>query len=285
MRLHDIYQQAVAEFHAADIPNVDFEVSLLFSHILKLTRTELFLRKDAAISEQDARQLKQMLARRLKREPLAYILGEWEFWSLPFYVTPEVLVPRPETELLVEYVLSFIANTNNDPLILELGTGSGIIPIVLALESRKAGIVSIDCSQAALRVADRNAARHNVEDRIDFLNGFWLDALLELEIFDCVVANPPYVTEGFRSRMQPELEYEPEGALFSGEKGMDAMHYFIPQTARVLKPGGRLFIETGSEQHRLMAELFAECTDFGDVKMFNDYSGLPRVISARKTPV
>ncbi|MDA8165733.1 MAG: peptide chain release factor N(5)-glutamine methyltransferase, partial [Desulfobacteraceae bacterium] len=225
----------------------------------------------------------ELLARRLRREPLAYILGEWEFWSLPFEVTPAVLIPRPETELLVETALEALKPASGPLRLLDLGTGSGIIPVVLARELPLASVYSLDCSLAALTVAARNAKRNGVGGRVRFVASDWLAGIRRQPVFDAVVSNPPYIDCQAVPGLQPEVrDFEPHLALNGGQGGLEIIARLCGEIAGVLKPGGRLFMEIGFDQGETAAALFAAAGEYDDIRVRRDYAGHPRVLEARR---
>ncbi len=220
------------------------------------------------------------LARRLRREPLAYILGEWEFWSLPFFVTKAVLIPRPETELLVEQALNFASLSSHSPLrILDLGTGSGILAVVLAKELPAAKLIAVDRSPAALAIARRNVRRHGVADRISLVGSDWLKAFRAAALFDLAVANPPYVVGRDLATLSPEVrDFEPRQALDGGERGLDDIIKLCHHLPAVLAPGALLLLEIGWDQGEEVRRLFSVNPDYVQVEILSDLAGLPRVL-------
>jgi release factor glutamine methyltransferase len=209
------------------------------------------------------------LHQRIKGEPTQYITGRQEFYGREFRVTPDVLIPRPETEHLVEAALARSAET-----ILDIGTGSGAIAVTLALET-KARVVATEVSLAALQIARQNA--HTLNAQIDFV-ACDLGAALANESFDLVVSNPPYIAARDRSSLQPEVrDHEPALALFAGEDGLAIYHRLIPEAQRLLRPGGWLMIELGDA-----VAVREMCIDWTGVEIVNDLAGIPRVLIARR---
>ena len=217
------------------------------------------------------------LERRLKGEPVAYLLGRREFWSLELAVTPDTLIPRPETELLVELALARLP-ADEAVIIADLGTGSGAIALALALERPQARIVATDQSQAALAVAQRNAQRLNLA-KIEFRLGDWC-APLTGECFDLIVANPPYVAAADSGWRQGALRFEPPTALISGPDGLDALRTIIVQAPDYLKPGGWLVLEHGYDQGEAVPALLRK-RGFIEVIDHQDTAGLSRASSGR----
>ena len=209
------------------------------------------------------------LHQRIKGEPTQYITGRQEFYGREFRVTPDVLIPRPETEHLVEAALAHSAET-----ILDIGTGSGAIAVTLALET-KARVVATDVSLAALHIAQQNA--HTLNAQVDFV-ACDLGAAFANESFDLVVSNPPYIAARDRSSLQPEVrDHEPALALFAGEDGLAIYHRLIPEAQRLLRPGGWLMMELGDA-----AAVREMCAKWAGVEIVNDLAGIPRVLIARR---
>jgi release factor glutamine methyltransferase len=195
-----------------------------------------------------------LVDRRCRREPIAYILGEREFWGRPFEVTPDVLIPRPETELIVEEALELFPPGRAPGIIVDVGTGSGCLAVALALEFPHARVIATDISAAALAVARRNADTNGVAGRIDFRMGNLLDPVSE--IADLIVSNPPYVASGDAPGLIPEVrEHEPHVALFAGSDGLSLFARLFPAAATRLAPGGRLIVEVGYDQDDRVAQV------------------------------
>ncbi len=197
-----------------------------------------------------------LVDRRCRREPVAYILGEREFWGRPFEVTPDVLIPRPETELIVEEALELFPAGRAPEVIVDVGTGSGCLAVALALEYPTARVIATDISEAALGVARRNADRNGVADRIDFRRGDVLEPVTETAAL--IVSNPPYVASGDAPGLVPEVrEHEPHVALFAGTDGLSVFAKLFPSAAKRLAPGGRLIVEVGYDQDEQVARTAA----------------------------
>lgn len=279
-----LYHDLVRQLTAAGIADPEVEATLLLRHFLHCRRADIFL--DGARVVEDARlgAVQQALGRRLTREPLAYILGEQEFYGRTFAVTPAVLIPRPETELLVEKAVLALQGRGGMPAprILDLGVGSGIIAISLALEVSMATVVALDLSLAALRVAQANAARHGVADRLTLLNSNWGEALGEGAGFDLVVANPPYVARKIAPSLQPELAAEPPMALYGGDDGRQDIDRIMRDVSRLLCPGGLFLMEIGYDQGGYVCEIMTSLGHFHQVMVHPDYAGLPRILQASR---
>jgi release factor glutamine methyltransferase len=254
----------------------DAEVLLL--HALHISRATLFAHPDREISVEELALYRSNVARRLTDEPIQYVVGEQEFYGLALRVTPAVLIPRPETEHLVEAVLALLPN-DRALRILDVGTGSGAIAIALAVHLPQAEMTAVDLSAAALEIATANARAHGVEGRIRLLEPDLLGAVVG-ERFDAVVSNPPYIPEGDRSSLHAQVrEYEPAAALFAGASGLDIYERLIPQAHDALRVGGLLAMEIGSGQHEAIAALLR---GWEAVRFVEDLQGIPRVALARR---
>jgi len=256
----------------SDSPRLDAELLLMF--VLKVTRSHLFAHPDRELSNADATRLGMLVERRLNYEPVAYLTGEKEFWSLPLQVSPETLVPRAETERLVEATLALIP-PNANMAVLDLGTGSGAIAIAISSERPQCRIVATDRSAPALDIAAANAERHELGN-IRFQQGNWLDAVAG-QTFDIIVSNPPYIASNDAALEQ--LPCEPRRALASGEDGLNAIRRIAADAGRHLVSGGTLFLEHGADQQESVAQILADQGWVG-IQCLSDLSGLPRVTRA-----
>jgi len=277
-----LYHYTVASLTTAGISDSEAEASLLVCHILGCRRSDIFLRRETSVSDSALAQVEQALARRRQREPLAYILGEQEFYGRTFTVSPAVLIPRPETELLVEKAIAHIRQQAARPRILDLGTGSGIIAITLALESPAARVVAVDISLPALRVAQANARSLGAAGRIDWLNADWGAALVAETGFSLVAANPPYVAKKIADSLQPELACEPARALYGGEDGCLEIDRIMADAHRLLCPGGVLLMEIGFDQGGYVLDRMRTSGHYDRIEVHSDYAGLPRILEARR---
>ena len=253
----------------SDSPRLDAE--LLLCAVLHLPRSGLIVHSDDLVTPADRAAYDSLLARRLRGEPIAYLTGMREFWSLPLSVTPDVLVPRPETELLVEQALARLP-ADQARAVLELGTGSGAIALALASERPLARLVAVDVSAAALAVAQRNGAALDLV-RIEWRLGSWFDAVPG-ERFDLIVSNPPYVASADPALRL--LDAEPLLALTPGPNGLEALSAIIERAAAHLNPHGSLLLEHGNRQADDVAHLL-ERHGFGEVNSYADCAGQPRV--------
>ncbi len=270
--------QLAADPHLRGNARRDAEILLLGQ--LGISHAQLLANPDREFTEKEKFIFSQNIHRRLANEPIQYILGKQEFYGLDFRVTSAVLIPRPETEHLVEAVLQLLPRDR--PLeILDVGTGSGILAVTLAYHLPHAVITAVDISVDAIAVARKNAETHHVVDRIRFVVSDLLSTLEpKLERFDAIVSNPPYVAETDRASLSPEVrDYEPATALFAGETGLDIYRRLIPEARNALKPNGLLALEIGQGQRDEIAGLLR---DWHDVSFLNDLQQIPRVALARR---
>jgi release factor glutamine methyltransferase len=276
-----LLRDATTELEAAGIDTARLEAELLLAHACGWTRAMLWarLRDPVPATARDA--FDEALLRRRRREPFQYIIARQELWSLDFVVTPDVLIPRPETEVLIEVTLAALRARGpaEQPLTLcDVGTGSGCIAIALARELPAATVWAIDASLAALRVARLNAARFGVADRIRFIGSDLLTAVPRVRV-DALVANPPYVRSADLADAQPELAWEPRAALDGGPSGLDTIERLVRAAATQVRPGGLLAVEIGAEQGPAVREL-AVAAGWNNVTVVPDYGGRPRVLQA-----
>jgi release factor glutamine methyltransferase len=254
------------------------DAEVLLAQVLKTDRKGLYLSLPNTVSEQEKETLQSLISRRINGEPVSYIIGRKEFWSLSFKVNPAVMIPRPETETLVEVALK-IFPSRSSPSILEIGTGSGAISITLATELPRASIITIDISFEALLVAKENAFSHGVRS-IRFIAGNLFEPLEgEKTAFDLIVSNPPYIPTNEIPHLPPGLrDYEPAVAFDGGADGLE-FHRKISQDAHYyLKPGGYLLLEFGKDQGQEVAKIISETQKFSSPEILKDLSGLERVV-------
>jgi release factor glutamine methyltransferase len=246
MTTRELLAAATATLKEAGCDTPRLDVELLLMHIWHIDRTGLIMRMPDAVPEEVQQRLTPLLERRCRREPLAYITGLREFWSREFTVTPDVLIPRPETEHLIEELMRLYPDSHAALHFCDIGTGSGCIAITLACEYPHARIVATDISDAALEVARANAVKHGVASRIDFFQGDMLAALPPAAgPFDAILSNPPYVAEAEMAGLAPELAHEPRHALTDCRDGLHFLQQLADESASHLLPGGHLIVETG----------------------------------------
>ncbi|MBG0790118.1 MAG: peptide chain release factor N(5)-glutamine methyltransferase [Desulfovibrionaceae bacterium] len=277
----DILDAAQARLAGVDSPRLSAE--LLVARVLGCSRTDLILDRDRTPTEAERDGIEALLARREQGEPVAYILGEKEFYGLDFAVTPDVLIPRPESEHIVERIEAVFPKGANFRFA-DLGTGSGILAVIICALFPGASGVAVDISPAALKVAESNARRHGVAGRLSFQQADFTKQLFEPEAFDLVVSNPPYVTEGEFAAASPEVTaFEPTGALVGGVDGLTLIRDMLPRVEAMLVSGGQFLMEIGCGQAGEMKKIMTQdCTRFGGVMILRDLAGLDRVVAARK---
>ncbi|HEY6491034.1 MAG: peptide chain release factor N(5)-glutamine methyltransferase [Terracidiphilus sp.] len=256
------------------------DAETLLQHLVGKNRAWLLSHLDDGLGESEAIVFAGLLERRLRGEPIQYIMGETEFYGLPFRVTPDVLIPRPETEHLVEKAVE-LGWQFSKPRIVDVGTGSGAIAIALAHAVANALVTAVDLSDKSLAIARANAERNAVADRVQFLRGDLL-APVASERFEIVVSNPPYVAAADREALAVEVrEHEPEIALFAGEDGLAMYRRLIPQAYAVIVPGGFIALELGFGQAEAVGLLLEEA-GFAEIAFTRDLQGIPRVAAARR---
>ena len=267
------------EEQAIESPRLDAELLLAFA--LGIARIDLYLRHDQPLNPEELHRFRTLVQRRKAREPVAYITGTKAFWDLELAVSPEVLIPRPETECVVEAALAFLERYTgrSERRLLDLGTGSGALALSLAHSCPEDRVVAVDRSLGALAIAQRNCRRNQLQDRVGLLAGNWMDMLQAPHApFDLIVSNPPYIPSGQIDALQPEIaRYEPRMALDGGADGLDCLRAIIRQVPPLLKPGGALMIEIGHDQYRAVQGLAEACHVYRDIACRPDYAGQDRV--------
>lgn len=268
--------------HTKGISETRAGAEVLLAHCLHCSRLELYLRHDQPLTDDELSCYKKGLKRRLAFEPTQYITGHQEFWSRDFLVSPAVLIPRPETELLVEAVLKHLGGTAA-PRILDIGTGSGVLAVTLAAELPQAGVTAVDRSREALTVARENVRRHGVEARVDLVLGDLVEFLAAPAEFDAIVSNPPYVPTVEWEQLPLDIKsYEPRLALDGGPDGLDVIRRLIPAASRHLRPGGLLALEVGQGQAEAVKQLIDGQRILAPAEIIPDYQRIGRVVLARQ---
>jgi release factor glutamine methyltransferase len=314
-------KQGLAQLREAHVPSFTLAAELLLLHVLGRDRTWLYAHPEGQVSTTDADLFFKLIARRANGEPTQHLTGKQEFWGLEFAVTPDVLIPRPETEHVIEVALDRLALrelragrkqtlTGEGLQIADIGTGSGCIAIALAKELPGATIYATDISAAALAVANRNATRHSVSDRIHFLESNLLDGLIyrasasadisavgaqhpapllgkdsqhQSPRLHLIVSNPPYIGRRESATLMHEVrDHEPEIALYGGEEGYELYANLITQCAAHLKPGGILVLELGHNSLPAVQPLL-DAPDWTNVAVTSDLAGIPRVLAAERS--
>jgi release factor glutamine methyltransferase len=272
-----ILQWTADYFRGKGVESARLDAELLLSATLGMDRVTLYVNFERPLNSGELSSYREKVQRRASREPLQYILAETEFWSLPFNVNPAVLIPRADTEVLVEETLKRIDGCAS---VLDIGTGSGAIAVALAHEQPEVHLTALDCSEDALEVARGNARRNGVEDRVACLAGD-LNSLPPGP-FDLIVSNPPYIPSRDWEELMPEVrDHEPRLALDGGDDGLEAYRRIAVQAVRLLPPAGWLLVEVGIGQAAVVNELF-KAAGLTDVLQRDDYAGIPRVVMGRK---
>nr|WP_329957637.1 peptide chain release factor N(5)-glutamine methyltransferase [Bordetella petrii] len=249
------------------------ESRMLLEHVLHKPHAWMLAHDTDPIEPWQAQQYQALAARRLAGEPMAYLVGHREFMGHDFAVTPDVLIPRPDTELLVETALGWLAD-NPEAAVLDLGTGSGVIAVSIALGAPQVSVTATDVSAASLQVAVRNAARLGA--RVDFAQGCWYDALPPRARYDLIVSNPPYIASDDEHLGRGDLRFEPRGALTDGANGLRDLSAIITGAVGRLRPGGALWVEHGWDQAVAVRQLLS-ATGFRQVASRRDLAGIERI--------
>jgi release factor glutamine methyltransferase len=264
--------------NVSETPDLDSEILLCFC--LNKDRTFLRAWPEKSINTEQSNLFQTLISKRFNGMPIAYLTGEREFWSRSFKVSPNVLIPRPDTELLIELGLFFLSGKQNFKVI-DLGTGSGILAITLAAERPSSNFIAVDNSSCALNIAQENADQHGAKN-IQFSISNWFDEIFD-DDFDLVISNPPYIASHDPHLTQGDLRYEPRSALVSHENGLKDIRLIAEQSTRHLKRNGRLLIEHGYNQKNEVQTIF-KALNYLKVCTYNDLSGLPRVTSGTWNP-
>ncbi len=280
MTLRDALRQAQVRIASAGIPDARLETELLLMHCLSMERAELYARLGESLPPGAEGELQALVDRRLWREPSAYILGRAWFYGIELQVDPRVLIPRPETELLVEAALAFVKERSEEArpcALADVGTGSGAVAVALALHLPAARVWATDISAGALEVARLNCARHGVQDRVALVAGDLLEPLQQP--VDVIVANLPYVTNADIPQLAPEVrDFEPLGALAGGDDGLDLVRRLLAQAADHLRPRGAVMVEIGLGQAGEAVSLARRHLPGGTVGLLRDFAGIERVL-------
>ena len=280
--LHERLADARDRFTRAGISREEatLDAEVLARHVLDCDRATFLTRARDPLPSAFDRLFEALVQRRATREPVAYIVGHREFWGLEFEVTPAVLIPRPETELIIEEALAAMPARDAVRRIIDAGTGSGCLAVVLAIEFGAADVIATDSSLAALTIAERNAARYNLADRVSFRHVDLLDTVDGSA--DLIVSNPPYLREDEAARLQPEVaQYEPSSALYAGRDGLDVIRRLLNDARNGLATDGRLIIEFGFEQEPGVRDAAARA-GWTVERIRRDLQSIPRIVVLRR---
>lgn len=277
----DVIKKSTGFLEGKGIENARFNAEWLIAAALDLDRMQLYMKFDRPLSEEELKEMRSNVVRRSKREPLQYIVGHTQFHDLQLKVDPRVLIPRPETEQLVELIKESFMDSAPPKRILDLGTGSGAIALSLAQIFPEAKVIALDASEGAIEVANLNTSENDLCDRVSVVQSSWYDALEVGDSFDLIVSNPPYLTDREMMTAEPEVkDHEPLSALESPEEGLKDLREIIAGAKSRLKPGGSLWLETGVEQREALLDKCRKA-GFSDVEGLDDWSGRERFIRAR----
>jgi len=274
--INEILKNAKQEFIASDLPP-DLEAEILLAHVLNVDRSYLIAYASQILSQEESDNFESLIQNRIKGIPLAYLTGHKEFWSLDLVVTPDTLIPRPETELLIEIIFQQKVASQTAITIADLGTGSGAIALAIADEKPTWEVFATDASEKALQVAKLNAQRLHIAN-VKFYPGKWFapfKAEAKSACFDIIVSNPPYLAKD-DPHLQGEIKYEPLEALVAGTDGLQDIRLIIQQSRHYLKTGGFLILEHGFDQAQAVQKIFID-NKFQQVETRNDLAGNPRV--------
>lgn len=284
MKIKEALSWAVDELEKNGIPDVQTDAEYLLTFVLRCKRHELYMNPERMLSESEASVFERFVRRRLLREPAQYITGQTEFRGLPFKVTRDTLIPRPETELLVEEAIRCARSIKKKTITaVDLCAGSACIAVSFAKELSESIVYATDISAGAIEVARKNAQINGVSDRIVLLEGDLYEPLAKRGIkdVDLIISNPPYVPDTEREGLAPEVkDYEPAAALYAGEEGLDFYKRIIKDAPSFLAPGGFLLLELGWGQAGKVLKLLSDGGRFDDLEVKKDYSGIDRVLKA-----
>ena len=263
----------------AGVPSPQADAEWTLAHVLECSRSELL---HQPLTPAQNATFRNLIHRRADRIPLQHLLGNTEFYGLPFHTSPDALIPRPETETLIEVVLNQLKNCSK-PRILDIGTGSGIIAITLSKTLPRAHVIATDISRKALHLASQNAHLNRVSDRIFFLQTDLLTPFAKPESFRAILSNPPYIPSGAIDALQPEVrDCDPHLALDGGRNGLDFYRKIIPASIPLLAPGGLLGLEIGHDQADAVTQLLERQSGLTSITTHTDLSGYPRAVLAKK---
>jgi release factor glutamine methyltransferase len=267
-----------------DSPRLSAE--LILGHVLEKKRIELYTQFDHVVDKPHLEKLRDLVKRAGQHEPVAYLVGKTEFYSLEMGVCSDCLIPRPETELLVQKGIEFLRSRPGPHRVLDLCTGSGCVAVALAVNCKEASILATDVCDKALAGAAQNVDRYGLVDRVKLLSGDLFDPIvpqMDEGPFDLITCNPPYVTAAEYEKLDRNVkEYEPQRALLAGDDGLDVLRRVIQQTDAFLKPAGALMLEIGYQQASAVTDLIRQTGQFHDFEVHKDFQGHDRVVVARK---
>ena len=281
-RVVDLLDWTAEYFQQHDIPNPRLDAEVLLGHLLEKSRLQLYLHFEMPVFQEHLTPFRELIKKRIARTPVSYLTNRKEFMSLDFYVDERVLIPRPETEQLVETILT--TEAGNSQRLLELGTGSGVIATSLAVQQPEWEIVATDISDPALAVARKNAETHASAAQIKFLSGDLFEPVDAIcangdAQFDWIASNPPYIKNTERDTLSPDVrDHEPEIALFAGDDGLDVIRRLIAEAPKYLAPSGKLILEIGATQADTVRTLLDAESAYSTYELLKDYAGKERIV-------
>lgn len=256
--------------HKISLPNL--EARIIMMHVLNKTQEYLVLNSDEDLSNNSLNTIESIVSRRIKLEPLAYIIGRKEFFGRDFFIDSNVLIPRPDSEIVIEAILE---NNHQNPKILDLGTGSGCLIITLMLEIPNSTAIAVDISTKAIEIAQKNAQRYSLD--INFLLSDWFENLQENQLFDIIISNPPYIARNSKEISKETMLYEPSNALFADNDGLECYHRIAKNAYKFLHPNGSIYLEIGYDQEKKVTEIY-EKAGFILEKKYEDLSKIIRCL-------
>ncbi len=277
----ELLEWTTSYFEKHNIPNPRLDAEVLLGHVLKKSRLQLYLHFDMPVFQEDLTVLRELIKKRIARTPVSYLTRHKEFMSLDFYVDENVLIPRPETEFIVETVLK--SNDSKPENILEIGTGSGAIAISIAVNMPECHIIATDICENALAVAEKNRDRHECTDRIELMQGDLFEPIKQVKPkkFNWIVSNPPYISIEESKKLSKDIyDHEPHIALIAGDDGLSVIRRLILQAPNFLLPKGKLILEIGEEQAASVKAILDKHPMYINSQFINDYAGIERVVVA-----
>ena len=284
--IQNLLNQATQYLTEKGVDSPRLSAELLLSHILQMQRIELYTHFDKPVTKEQADRLQELAKRAGESEPIAYLIGRTEFYSLELEISPACLIPRPETELLVERAIEFLRKRTGIQFVCDLCTGCGCIAVAIAKNFSHANIIATDISDAALEIAAKNIEKNNLQNRIKLLCGDLFDPIvphLDVEKFDLIVCNPPYVSATEFEKLDKNVkDYEPKTALYAGADGLDIYRKIIRQVDDFLKPDGAIMLEIGYGQGQTVKELLEQTGAFSEIGIEKDFHNNDRIVIAKK---
>ena len=280
MTVKEILSRATLRLEEKKIDTPRLDAEILLAYVLNCRRLKLYTDAEKILTDEEISRLKNLIERRAEKIPVAYLIGTKEFMGFDFVVTPEVLIPRPDTEILTQCAIEFLQDFDGEKIFADLGTGSGAICISVCKFVKNSFAVAVDISEKSLEVAKFNAQKFGVDDRVDFFCGNLFEPLADKK-FAAIISNPPYIPTKDLKNLQDEVKKEPLTALDGGADGLNFYREIISNAPKFLLDGGLLAVEIGSTQAKDVKKIFVE-NNFCEIKILRDLAGLERVICAQK---